>query len=93
MNAHRSHSHVLQIDTLVPVGQGGLGLTFCPGKYDPHAQTGAWDRDLETDLHAPVTGPLTGAFGCRRPQGRSPSGRNTGQCRRFQGSKVLMVHI
>jgi len=34
------------------VGRGWLGLTFCPGKHEPHAQTGAWDRDLDTDLRA-----------------------------------------
>lgn len=27
-----------------------MGITFCPGKYDPHALTGAWDRDLNRDL-------------------------------------------
>jgi len=50
MHARTSQSHPLQIDTLGPVGRGRLGLTFCPGKFDPHAQTGAWDRDLDTDL-------------------------------------------
>ncbi len=52
MNARTSQSHPLQIDTLGPVGQGQLGLTFCPGKYDPHAQTGAWSWDLDTDLRS-----------------------------------------
>jgi len=52
MTARTSQSHPLQIDTLGPVGRGRLGLTFCPGKHDPHAQTGAWDRDLDTDLRA-----------------------------------------
>ena len=52
MNARTSRRHPRQIDTLGPAGQGRLGLTFCPGKYDPHAQTGAWDWDLETDLRA-----------------------------------------
>jgi len=50
MHARTSQSHPLQIDTLGPVGRGRLGLTFCPGKFDPHAQTGAWSRDLDTDL-------------------------------------------
>ena len=31
---------------------GRVGITFCPGKYDPHSITGAWDRDLATDLDA-----------------------------------------
>jgi ADP-ribosyl-[dinitrogen reductase] hydrolase len=30
--------------------QKRIGITFCPGKYDPHAKTGAWDRDLALDL-------------------------------------------
>ena len=52
MHARTTQSAPLQIDTLGPVGQGRLGLTFCPGKHAPHAQTGAWDRDLDTDLRA-----------------------------------------
>ena len=31
---------------------GRVGITLCPGKYDPHAQTGPWDRDLSCDLDA-----------------------------------------
>lgn len=31
---------------------GQLGLTSRPGKHDMNAQSGAWDRDLETDLCA-----------------------------------------
>jgi ADP-ribosyl-[dinitrogen reductase] hydrolase len=31
-------------------GLGRIGLTFCPGKYDPHGMGGAWDRDLTLDL-------------------------------------------
>jgi ADP-ribosyl-[dinitrogen reductase] hydrolase len=26
-------------------------MTFCPGKYQPAAATGSWDRDLATDLN------------------------------------------
>jgi protein-tyrosine phosphatase len=29
-----------------------VGITFCPGKYDPYAMTGFWDRDLDLDLGA-----------------------------------------
>jgi protein-tyrosine phosphatase len=29
-----------------------VGLTFCPGKYDPFAMSGGWDRDLARDLDA-----------------------------------------
>ncbi len=36
----------------VPRAAGVIGLTLCPGKKDPAAATGAWDRDLGTDLDA-----------------------------------------
>src|SRR5512135_3562016 len=29
-----------------------VGITFCPGKHDRFAQTGAWERDLGIDLDA-----------------------------------------
>ncbi|HEY0330084.1 MAG TPA: ADP-ribosylglycohydrolase family protein [Rhodopseudomonas sp.] len=46
-----SASHPLQI-AAVPGGPGcgRVGLTFCPGKYDPYAASGAWKRDLASDL-------------------------------------------
>lgn len=31
---------------------GRLGITFCPGKHDRAAATGAWARDLALDLDA-----------------------------------------
>ncbi|WP_242653526.1 ADP-ribosylglycohydrolase family protein [Sphingomonas jatrophae] len=31
---------------------GRIGITFCPGKKQPRAMTGAWDRDLGVDLDA-----------------------------------------
>ena len=31
---------------------GRVGITFCPGKYDQHAMSGYWDRDLSADLDA-----------------------------------------
>jgi ADP-ribosyl-[dinitrogen reductase] hydrolase len=31
---------------------GRVGITFCPGKYDGHAMSGHWDRDLSLDLDA-----------------------------------------
>ena len=31
---------------------GRVGITFCPGKYDEHAFSGHWDRDLALDLEA-----------------------------------------
>ena len=50
-----STTHPLQIAAAnVPpsVGQGfgRVGLTFCPGKKQPHAMTGGWDRNLGVDL-------------------------------------------
>jgi ADP-ribosyl-[dinitrogen reductase] hydrolase len=49
-----SVSHPLQIATIAPgvSGHGRVGVTFCPGKYDPHAMSGGWDRDLAVDLDA-----------------------------------------
>jgi protein-tyrosine phosphatase len=48
-----SHSHPLRI---APVrasdAHGRIGITFCPGKQDPAAHTGAWARDLAVDLDA-----------------------------------------
>lgn len=32
--------------------RGAIGLTLCPGKHDPVAMSGAWARDLDTDLAA-----------------------------------------
>lgn len=46
-----SVTHPLQI-AVIPVGRGTIGVTFCPGKKDPHALTGAWDRDLALDITA-----------------------------------------
>ena len=31
---------------------GRVGITFCPGKYDPHSMSEHWDRDLALDLDA-----------------------------------------
>jgi ADP-ribosyl-[dinitrogen reductase] hydrolase len=46
-----SVTHPLKI-AVVTAGSrfGRVGVTFCPGKYDRHAMTGAWDRDLNRDL-------------------------------------------
>jgi ADP-ribosyl-[dinitrogen reductase] hydrolase len=46
-----SQTHPLRIDSLsVPGCDGRIGLTFCPGKKQANALTGAWDRDLQSDL-------------------------------------------
>ena len=48
-----SATHPLQIAVVsAGPGLGRIGLTFCPGKYDPDAMTGYWERDLELDLDA-----------------------------------------
>ncbi len=48
-----SLTHPLQIASLQPCpGQGRVGITFCPGKTQPRAATGAWARDLGLDLDA-----------------------------------------
>jgi ADP-ribosyl-[dinitrogen reductase] hydrolase len=46
-----STSHPLRIDSVAVPGVGGrIGLTFCPGKKQSAAQSGAWDRSLDDDL-------------------------------------------
>ncbi|MFP4273314.1 MAG: cyclin-dependent kinase inhibitor 3 family protein [Halothiobacillaceae bacterium] len=47
-----SQTHPLQIAGINMPGGGRIGLTFCPGKQDPQAMTGAWSRDLAADLAA-----------------------------------------
>lgn len=51
--ARTSQTHPLQI-AQVSAGPacGRIGITFCPGKHDLLAATGAWRRDLEIDLDA-----------------------------------------
>jgi protein-tyrosine phosphatase len=51
--ARTSQSHPLQIaEVRASASHGRIGITFCPGKHDPSAITGAWARDLATDLDA-----------------------------------------
>lgn len=46
-----SSTHPLQIAEIeIAEGFGKVGLTFCPGKKQPDAATGSWDRDLRMDL-------------------------------------------
>jgi ADP-ribosyl-[dinitrogen reductase] hydrolase len=41
----------LRIDAVAAGPNGGLiGMTFCPGKKQPVAMSGAWDRDLRADV-------------------------------------------
>jgi len=48
-----SLTHPLRIATL-PIGDhgGAVGVTFAPGKHQPVAMTGVWQRDLRIDLNA-----------------------------------------
>lgn len=46
-----SHTHPLEIAAVrASLSHGRIGITFCPGKHDRHALTGAWERDLGIDL-------------------------------------------
>jgi ADP-ribosyl-[dinitrogen reductase] hydrolase len=48
-----SERNPLRIDAVAVPGTDGLiGMTLCPGKKDPYAPFGAWDRDLGADLQA-----------------------------------------
>lgn len=53
MGKKTSVTHPLEIAT-VSAGQalGRIGITFCPGRYDPDDMSGAWDRDVSADLDA-----------------------------------------
>lgn len=51
--ARTSLSHPLQIAAVqADPSHGRIGITFCPGKRDQMAATGAWMRDLAIDLDA-----------------------------------------
>jgi len=46
-----SLTHPLQVAVVTAGSEfGRVGITFCPGKYDRHAMSGYWDRDLALDL-------------------------------------------
>lgn len=48
-----SQTDPLEIATVTAGEAGGaIGLTICPGKHDPVTMSGAWARDLDTDLAA-----------------------------------------
>ena len=47
-----SLTHPLHIAEIPAPGGGAIGVTFCPGKHQVDAMTGAWARDLKTDLEA-----------------------------------------
>jgi protein-tyrosine phosphatase len=48
--ARTSRSHPLLLDLVEAPGGGPVGVTFAPGKIQPGAMTGAWNRSLEADL-------------------------------------------
>lgn len=49
--ARTSQTHPLQIaEVRASLNHGRIGITFCPGKHDHAAQSGAWARDLAADL-------------------------------------------
>jgi len=50
--AKTSATHPLIIPAVAVPGGGRVGITLCPGKRQPHAATGPWDRDLDVDLDA-----------------------------------------
>lgn len=53
--ARTSLTHPLQIaEVRADEAHGRIGITFCPGKHDRAAHTGAWARDLALDLDAIV---------------------------------------
>lgn len=46
-----SKTHPLEIAAVrASPAHGRIGITFCPGKHDNAAMTGAWARDLSADL-------------------------------------------
>jgi len=48
-----STTHPLYVSWVELEGdEGALGLTLCPGKYQPAASTGSWDRQLNVDVQA-----------------------------------------
>jgi ADP-ribosyl-[dinitrogen reductase] hydrolase len=49
IKARTSISHTLMIAAL-PIGEGEVGLTFCPGKQGGSVFGAPWDRDLELDF-------------------------------------------
>ncbi|SLN58786.1 hypothetical protein ROG8370_02684 [Roseovarius gaetbuli] len=46
-----SNTHPLRIDSL-PLANGHLGITFCPGKKGESVFGAAWNRDIDLDVEA-----------------------------------------
>jgi len=46
-----SQTHPLRIDAVQPwAGWGQIGMSLCPGKWQPEGLSGHWQRDLALDL-------------------------------------------
>jgi ADP-ribosyl-[dinitrogen reductase] hydrolase len=45
-----SVTHPIEVHWLDSPGPGKVGLTFAPGKWQLHAATGTWQRDLTLDI-------------------------------------------
>ena len=46
-----SQTHPIYVDWFPHnEGEGKIGMTLCPGKYQPISSTGSWDRQLDDDL-------------------------------------------
>ena len=51
-----SLTHPLYVTWMTLDGdEGKIGMTLCPGKYQPVASTGSWDRQLDVDLDDLIT--------------------------------------
>ena len=50
MNWKTSQSHPLRVAEMLISSNVKIGLSFCPGKTQPHAMSGPWKRNLATDL-------------------------------------------
>lgn len=49
-----SSTDPIQVASVTAPRGGSIGMTFCPGKCDPVAMAGHWQRDLDADLRALV---------------------------------------
>jgi ADP-ribosyl-[dinitrogen reductase] hydrolase len=48
---YTSHTHPLRIDDVdITGGPATIGITLCPGKVQPGAVSGSWERDLRIDM-------------------------------------------
>ena len=50
-NVRTSQTHPIYVNWFPhSEGEGKIGMTLCPGKYQPKSSTGSWDRQLDDDL-------------------------------------------